>query len=183
MIENKWSTVAIKCRAAKTKDLIIEFYGFMKDVVGVKDLYFIFRDRMDSDVILVFQVSMDPEKEKAVKSKIRYKLKRMMSEDDFLIEPDINHSLNKYSSPIMKRRQIDSTKYVALHNLLNQISRFMVDVTKANCFDSEDRAELVRVISMMLGCTEYGLLSTKEMEVGYYDRINDKYHTCLKESF
>ena len=35
----------------------------------------------------------------------------------------------------------------------------------------------------MLGCTEYGLLSSLGMEIGYYDRIEDKYCSYLKERY
>ena len=36
-------------------------------------------------------------------------------------------------------------------------------------------------MAWMLGCTESGVLSTKEMEIGYYDRIEDKYCAYLKQ--
>jgi hypothetical protein len=183
IFENDLSVVVMKCKADETRNSLIEFYDFVKDVVGVKDLFFLIRDRVENDVILVFQISMEPTLEKAVESKIIYKLKKLLPENNYVIEPDINHSLYKYASPIMRKLGIDSKKSVVLNNLLSQLGRIAVDVIKTNCFDSEDRVEIVSAMSMMLGLTEYGLLSTKEMEVGYYDRIDNKYHTCLKESF
>jgi hypothetical protein len=50
-------------------------------------------------------------------------------------------------------------------------------------FDSQERVEIAHVMSWMLGCTEYGSLSEKHMEVGYYDRVTDRYHAYLKEDF
>jgi hypothetical protein len=50
-------------------------------------------------------------------------------------------------------------------------------------FDTSERVELAHVMSWMLGCTEYGLLSKKRMEIGYYDRIADRPHVYLRESF
>ena len=35
----------------------------------------------------------------------------------------------------------------------------------------------------MFGCTEYGLLRTSGMEVGYYDRLEDKYCSYLRQEF
>ena len=50
-------------------------------------------------------------------------------------------------------------------------------------FGSSERVELAHNVSRMLGCTEYGLLSTSGMEIGYYDRIEDKYSSHLREAF
>ena len=50
-------------------------------------------------------------------------------------------------------------------------------------FASNERVELVHFMSWMLGCTEYGLLSTSGMEIGYYDRLDDKYCSYLRQDF
>jgi len=46
-----------------------------------------------------------------------------------------------------------------------------------------ERVELAHFMSWMVGCTEYGLLSTMGMEVGYYDRLNDEYCSYLRQNF
>jgi len=50
-------------------------------------------------------------------------------------------------------------------------------------FALNERVELAHFMSWMLGCTEYGLLSTMGMEVGYYDRLNDEYCSYLRQNF
>ncbi len=50
-------------------------------------------------------------------------------------------------------------------------------------FRPEERVELAHVFSWMLGCTEYGQLSSQSWEIGYYDRIGDENHACLKPEF
>ena len=52
-----------------------------------------------------------------------------------------------------------------------------------NYFASNERVELAHVMSWMLGSTEYGLLSTSGMEIGYYDRLGDKYCSYLRQDF
>jgi len=54
---------------------------------------------------------------------------------------------------------------------------------RSKYFSSEERVEMVHVMSWMLGCTEYGLRSRDHMEVGYYDRIENKYYQYLKQEF
>jgi hypothetical protein len=48
---------------------------------------------------------------------------------------------------------------------------------------STEKVEIAHVTSWMLGFTEYGKLSTAHMEVGYYDRIEDKCHKYLQQEF
>jgi hypothetical protein len=45
---------------------------------------------------------------------------------------------------------------------------------------ASERIEIARLMPCMLGCTEYGSLSAKQMEIGYYDRIEDTYHPTEK---
>ena len=54
---------------------------------------------------------------------------------------------------------------------------------ESNYFESSERIELAHVMSWMLGCTEYGSLDTKHWELGYYDRIEGKYHCSLRKDF
>jgi hypothetical protein len=63
------------------------------------------------------------------------------------------------------------------------MSKIVVDMAKKDYFSSSERVEIAHVMSWMLGCTEYGLLSTKEMQIGYYDRISDNNHILLRDMF
>jgi len=63
------------------------------------------------------------------------------------------------------------------------MSAIVIELIENEYFASSERVELAHVVSWMFGCTEYGLLSTTGMEVGYYDRLNDKYCSYLRQNF
>jgi len=72
--------------------------------------------------------------------------------------------------------------------LTQNIHRFappvkVYQLLKLHYFASNERIEIAHVIAWMLGCTEYGLLSPSGMEVGYYDRLGDKYCSYLRQDF
>ncbi len=67
--------------------------------------------------------------------------------------------------------------------LKSGLSKLVVDMAENKYFDSSERVEITHLMSLMLGCTEYGSLSAKQMQIGYYDRISNKYQVCLKEDF
>jgi len=66
---------------------------------------------------------------------------------------------------------------------LSKLSDIVVDMAEKGYFDSAERVEIAHVMSWMLSCTEYASLTTRRMEVGYYDRIEDRCHSYLKQSF
>ena len=51
------------------------------------------------------------------------------------------------------------------------MSGLSVKMIEREHFAFSERVELAHMMALTLGCTEYGVLSTKAMEVGYYDRI------------
>ena len=51
------------------------------------------------------------------------------------------------------------------------MSAIVVQLIENDYFASNERVELAHIMSWMLGCTEYGLLRTSGMEVGFYDRL------------
>lgn len=63
------------------------------------------------------------------------------------------------------------------------MSALVVEMVEKDYFSSSERVELSHAVSWMLGCTEYGLLRTSGMEVGYYDRLEDKYCSYLRQDF
>ncbi|MCJ7640198.1 MAG: hypothetical protein MUO70_10100 [Euryarchaeota archaeon] len=58
------------------------------------------------------------------------------------------------------------------------MSAIVVQLIENDYFASNERVEH----TSCLGCTEYGLLSTSGMEVGY-DRLEDKYCSYLRQDF
>ena len=58
-----------------------------------------------------------------------------------------------------------------------------MNMAKIGYFSPAERVEMAHLMAWMFGCTEYGLLSPKHYEVGYYDRITGKSCPHLKQTF
>lgn len=68
-------------------------------------------------------------------------------------------------------------------DVLKNMNAITVELIEDDYFASSERVELAHIMSWMLGCTEYRALSTSGMEVGYYDRLEDKYRSYLRQDF
>jgi len=86
-------------------------------------------------------------------------------------------------SPEKRIKECGQEKLCEFTSLLSKMSELIIELIEKGYFASNERAELSHMFSWMLGCTEYGLLSTESMEIGYYDRIADKYCAYLKQDF
>ena len=95
------------------------------------------------------------------------------------------NSLEQYVAWLPEKRIADfgQSKFNQFIDFLKNLSAIIVQLTEDDYFASNERVELAHVMSWMLGCTEYGLLSTSEMEIGYYDRLVDKYCSYLRQDF
>ena len=180
-----WCVAVFKCKSDVVENPLVGLYDFVKDLEGVKDLHFIIRDRLGDDVVFSFRVFIDPKFRKVVESKIVYKLNDLVSKDDFSINPEDGDQLAKYSGWSQKdvTAKLGSEKFVLFCDFLSQLSKVVVNMARSKYFDSRERVEIAHAMSLMLGCTEYGSLSEKHMEVGYYDRVAGRYHVYLKEDF
>jgi hypothetical protein len=74
-------------------------------------------------------------------------------------------------------------KFPEFCSLLSKMSGLVIEMLRNDYFSSAERVEIAHVMSWMLGYTEYGIVSTKHFEVGYYDRIEDKYCQYLRQDF
>ena len=185
MQSDNWCVTVVKCKSEEAKNTLVDLFSFLESLEGVEDLHLLIRDRIDDEVVFSFRVLTKPKMKKVVRSKIAYKLKRLTSEEKFAIDPDAENPLQKYvawssEGGIAKH---GPEKFVTFYRLLGQLSRIVVDMAKQGYFDSSERVEMAHVIAWMLGCTEYGKLTTTHMEIGYYDRIEDKCHPYLRQSF
>ncbi len=63
------------------------------------------------------------------------------------------------------------------------MSKAAAEMAERDYFASEERVEMAHLAAWTLGCTEYELLSTEEIQVGHYGRIEEKYHIHLRETF
>ena len=185
MRSGDWCVAVFKSKPEKVEKDLVDFYDFVKDLKGVKDLHFLIRDRVRNEVVFSFRLLVEPEDKKIVKSKLAYKLKTLTTENKFAIDPDADSPLVKYVAWSSEARiaKYGSRKFSRLCRFLSQMSEMVVDMARKKYFSSAERVEVVHVISWMLGCTEYGLWSKDHVEVGYYDRITDENHRVLKKSF
>jgi len=185
MADDDWCVAVFKCKPVDVRRVLINFYGFVKDLEGVKSLHFAIRDRLKDDVVFSFRVLVDLKEKQIVKSKIKYKLGTLMPGSRFAVDPDTKDPLEKYVawSPDERIAKYGPKKFMDFCDLLSKMSRLVLQMVRRKYFESNDRVEIAHIMSSMLGCTEYGILSTEHWEVGYYDRIDDRYCQYLKRTF
>jgi hypothetical protein len=185
MAVDYWCVAVFRCKPADVRRVLVSFYGFVKNLEGVRSLHFITRDRQEDDVVFSFRVLVDSKDKQIVKSKINYKLGTLMASGRFAVDPDTKDPLEKYVawSPDERIVKYGPKKFMDFCDLLSKLSRLVLQMARKKCFESNDRVEIAHTMSSMLGCTEYGILSTEHWEVGYYDRIDDRYCPYLKRDF
>jgi hypothetical protein len=184
MASDDWCVVVFKCKPENIRKVLLDFYGFMKDVEGVKSLHFLTRDRVRSDIVVCFRVLTEQKNKEIIKSKMSFKLGDLVP-DKFAVDPDSRNPLKKYVAWNVEDRisEIGVQKFSEFSDLLSKMSDLVIRMLKNDYFKSDERTEIAHIMSWMLGCTEYGLLSSTHWEVGYYDRIEDKRCPYLKQSF
>ena len=184
-ISNEWCVAVFKCSSDSVKKVLVEVYRFVDDLKGVRSLHFLVRDRVEDEVVFSFRVMVEPKFKETVKTKLAYKLGTLLSEDKYVIDPAAGNSLEQYVAwlPGKKIADFGQSKFNQFIDLLKNLSAIVVQMIENDYFASNERVELAHVMSWMLGCTEYGLLSASGMEVGYYDRLEDKYCSYLRQEF
>lgn len=184
MKSDDWCVAVFKCTAESIRNVLLEFYSFMKDVEGVKSLHFLIRDRVRSEVVVCLRVLTEQKSKEIIKSKMRFKLGGLVP-DKFAVDPDSRDPLKKYVAWNVEERtsEVGAEKFSEFCDLLSKMSDLVIQMVKNDYFKSDERAEIAHIMSWMLGCTEYGLMSPNHWEVGYYDRIEDKRCPFLKQSF
>jgi len=185
MVGSDWCVAVFRCKPADIKQVLIDFHGFVKDLEGVNSLHFLIRGRLDNDVVFTFRILVDSQHRQIVKSKVDYKLGTLMASSQFALDPDAGDPLAKYVawSPDDRIAKCGAKKFAEFCDVLSRLSIVVVHMAKKKYFDSMERVEVAHIMSWMLGCTEYGLLSPTHWEIGYYDRVEDKSHQYLKEEF
>jgi hypothetical protein len=182
---NEWCVAVFRCSSDSVKKVLVEVYRFVDDLKGVRSLHFLVRDRVEGEVVFSFRVMVEPKFKEIVKSKLAYKLGTLLSEGKYVIDPAAGTSLEQYVAWLPEKRIADfgQSKFNRFIDLLKNMSATVVQLIENDYFASNERVELAHVTSWMLGCTEYGLLRTSGMEIGYYDRLDDKYCSYLRQEF
>jgi hypothetical protein len=185
MESDDWCIAVFKCKQDNIRSVLVDFYAYMKDVEGVKNQHFLIKDRVDDEVVFSYRVSVEPRVKEVIRSEMAYKLGSLLSEDKFVVDPSVNHLFEKYVAWSPKKRidELGPKKFAEFCDFLAKMSKLVLQMVKKRYFKSNERVEIAHVMSWMLGCTEYGLLSPKGWEIGYYDRIEDKNCPYLKEQF
>jgi hypothetical protein len=185
VISNEWCVVVFKCGSDMVKKVLVEVYRFADALKGVRSLHFLIRDRVEDEVVFSFRVMVEPKFKEMVKTNLSCKLGTLLSEGKYVIDPAAGTSLEQYVAWQPENRVADSgqSKFNLFIDLLKNMSAIVVQMIENDYFGSNERVELAHVVSWILGCTEYGLLSTSGMEVGYYDRLEDKYCSYLRQGF
>ena len=184
-ISNEWCVAVFKCSSDSVKKVLVEVYRFVDDLKGVRSLHFLVRDRVEDEVVFSFRVMVEPKFKETVKTKLAYKLGTLLSEDKYVIDPAAGNSFEQYVAWLPEKKIADfgQSKFNLFIDLLKNMSAIVVQMIENDYFASNERVELAHFMSWMLGCTEYGLLSTSGMEIGYYDRLDDKYCSYLRQDF
>lgn len=184
-ISNEWCVAVFKCSPLLIKKVFVEFYRFADGLKGVRSLHFLLRDRVEDEVVFSFRVMVEPKFKEMIKTNLACKLGTLLSEDKYVIDPIAGTSFAQYVAWLPDKRIADcgQNKFNQFIDLLKNLSALVVQMIENDYFASKERVELAHVMSWMFGCTEYGLLGTSGMEIGYYDRLNDKYCSYLRQDF
>jgi|SRR5208282_3952849 len=184
-ISNEWCVAVFKCRSDSVKKVLVEFYRFADGLKGVRSLHFLIRDRVENEVVFSFRVMVEPKFKEMIKTNLSCKLGELLPEGNYVIDPAVGACLEQYVAWQPEKRIADcgQIKFNLFIDFLKNVSGLIVGLIENDYFASNERVELSHVMSWMLGCTEYGLLRTSGMEVGYYDRLDDKYCSYLRQDF
>jgi len=185
VLSNEWCVTVFKCSPDSLKKVLVEVYRFTDDLKGVQSLHFLIRDRVEDEVVVSFRVMVESKFKEIIRGKLVHKLSSLLSEGNYAVNPAVGSSLERYVAWLPEKRIADygQTKFNQFIDFLKNMSAMVVDMIENDYFASSERLELAHVISWMFGCTEYGMLRTSGMEVGYFDRIEDKYGSYLRQDF
>ncbi len=182
-ISNKWVVVVFRCPFSTVKETLVGFYRFAEELNGVRSLHFLIRDRIEDEVVFSFRVMVEHKFKEIIKNKLANKLTVLLTKNKFSIDPSPENSLVQYVgwSPETRLVEVGQDKFSRFVDVLQDMSAFVIELVEKDYFVSSQRVEMAHFMSWMLGCTEYGMLSTSGMEVGYYDRLEDKYCSYLRQ--
>jgi hypothetical protein len=128
---------------------------------------------------------VEPKLKDIIISKSAVKLSTLFGADKFAIDPPVESDLGQYISwcPEKKLAQMGQARFTSFIDLLKNLSALVVDAVENNYYASSERIKIAHIFSSMPGCTEYGMLRTTGMEIGFYDRLEDKYCSYIRQTF
>ena len=184
-ITYEWCVAVFKCKPEQVREVLVGLYRFCSDLEGVKSLHFLSRDHVDGEVVFSFRIRIETRKRGVVKSKMAYKLAEFLAKDKYAVDPTANDPLEQYVawSPAKRIEEFGAAKFDEFMGFLGKLSAMVVELFDKGYSGSAERVELSHLISGMLCCTEYGSLNSAGLEIGYYDRLTNKYFAYLRQDF
>jgi hypothetical protein len=184
-LSNEWLVAVFKCKTSEVKNILTDFYLFVDSLKGTRSMHFLVGDRIDDKVVFSFRIQVDPKHKGKIKNLLAEKLCLLLQSNEFAIDPPSASALGKYVvwNPEKYIANYGMKKFCRYVDLLKNLSTLVIGMVENDYFDSKERIELAHITAQMLGCTEYGQLSTSAIEIGYYDRIEDKYCSYLRQDF
>jgi hypothetical protein len=92
MTNSDWCVAVFKCSKENIRNVLVDFYGFMKDL---EELNFLIGDRVENEIVASFRVLAAEKTREIVRRKMNYKLGILLP-DNFEVDPDSQSPLNKY---------------------------------------------------------------------------------------
>jgi hypothetical protein len=180
---NQWCVAVFTCPSNMIKQVLVGVYRFLEGTEGVQNLHFLSKDRVDNEIIFSLRVLVTDKSKGVVKSKLAYKLGTLLAQEKYVIDPVAGHCLEQYVSwnPSKKLEAMGPVRFNQFIDALKKISGVIIEMFELDTFDASERTEMAYAVSQMLCCTEYGALYASEFEVGYYDRLEDKYWPNLRQ--
>ena len=129
-MENDWLVTVFKCESSKAKEILVDFYEFMKGVEGLEDQHFLVRDRLENEVVFSFRVLGKETDKKIIASKIEYKLRNLIPEKNFVVEPTPEHKMYKYQAWPWRNtlKERGAEKFNAFCSLLSKLSALVIEM-------------------------------------------------------
>ena len=185
MSNNDWSVVVLKTESDNLEKTLVDFYRYVEDLIGVNDLHFLIRGRVENDIFLSFRILLDANEKDNLENTIALRLETIMPKEAFVINPEPDHPLYRYVAwpwrDTINRRELERFRLYC--SFLSKLSRMVVEMAEKDYFRPEERVEMIHVASWMLGCTEYGQLSVEGWEIGYCDQITNRNFIYQKQVF
>lgn len=181
---SEWCVAVFKCNPDSIKKVLVEVYRFADILKGVRSLHFLITDRIGEEIVFSFRALVEPKLKEIVEKKLALKLGTLLPADKYAVEPSAGIGLGKYIASLPERKiGQEHLAYDNFLDVLKKMSALVVDMVENDLFVADQRVDLTHFITWILGCTECGTLSLKGMQVGYYDRVEDKFRAYLKYDF
>ena len=81
MSSNDWIVVVIKLTSDKARDMLVDFYRYAEDLIGVKDVHFVIRDRVDEEVVFSFRILVESQEQMKLEERVAFKLGGKLPDD------------------------------------------------------------------------------------------------------